>query len=119
MASRNLRSSVAAATYQWRHNGVPIAGATTSYFDVVEATLADAGSYDCVVSADCGSVTSRAAELRVCIADFNCDGRVDVGDLSAFLAAFAAHNPSADLNGDGVVDVRDWVAFHRAMQAGC
>jgi cytochrome c peroxidase len=119
-ASFTVASSVPKALgYQWRRNGVPIAGADTSYYWIVSATLVDAGEYDCIVKAECGSVTSRAATLSVCAADFNCDGRVDAGDFTAFLAAYHAHDPAADLNGDGVVDVRDFVAFQHAMQTGC
>ena len=52
-------------TYQWRKNGTIIAGATAAslYFDSL--VLADAGSYDVVVSNSQGTITSRAASLVV------------------------------------------------------
>ncbi len=52
-------------TYQWRKNGVNIAGATLSMFMIASATAGDAGSYDVVVTGTCGAVTSAAATLTV------------------------------------------------------
>src|SRR5207244_3200119 len=54
-----------APTYQWRKDGAPIAGATSSTYGSASASASDAGSYDCVVSNPCGSVTSTAASLVV------------------------------------------------------
>ncbi len=53
-----------APTFQWRKGGVPIPGATGASYSGV-ANLSDAGSYDCVVTTTCGSVTSNAAVLTV------------------------------------------------------
>jgi hypothetical protein len=52
-------------TYQWRKNGVNIAGATLSMFMIASAAAADAGNYDVVVTGACGTVTSAAATLTV------------------------------------------------------
>ncbi|MBL8880431.1 MAG: immunoglobulin domain-containing protein [Phycisphaerales bacterium] len=52
-------------SYQWRHESVPINGATNNNFVIPAAAPADAGSYDCVVTNDCGSVTSSPATLTV------------------------------------------------------
>src|SRR3989338_411306 len=43
------------------------------------------------------------------IADFNCDGRVDIADLSAFLylSDFAPQANPADLNADGAISLND------------
>ena len=54
--------------YQWRRNGVPIAGnasAAAATLFLTNVTTADAGSYDCVVSNAGGSATSAAAALAV------------------------------------------------------
>ena len=53
-------------TYQWMHNGQPIAGATGPSFSIseVNGTLHD-GNYTVVVSNDFGSVTSTATALQV------------------------------------------------------
>lgn len=52
-------------TYQWRKNGVAINGATQSTLTLSSITLAQAGSYDVVVSSNAGSVTSSAANIQV------------------------------------------------------
>jgi subtilisin-like proprotein convertase family protein len=52
-------------TFQWRLDGVPIPGATASRYDIASMTAADAGSYDCIISNECGSVTSASATLTL------------------------------------------------------
>lgn len=52
-------------TYQWRFNGQDIAGAVNDVLVIPLVAPADAGSYEVVVSNDCGTVTSDAAELTV------------------------------------------------------
>ncbi|MEM7165196.1 MAG: immunoglobulin domain-containing protein [Planctomycetota bacterium] len=51
--------------YQWRHDGVAIAGATTAQLTVVDAMNADLGNYDVVVTNGCGATTSSAAALTL------------------------------------------------------
>ncbi|MEI7658967.1 MAG: immunoglobulin domain-containing protein [Phycisphaerae bacterium] len=52
-------------TLQWRKNGVRIFGATSASLTLAAPSLADAGTYDCVATNACGSVTTAAAELTV------------------------------------------------------
>jgi hypothetical protein len=53
-------------TYQWRKNTTPINGATTASYTITAAAMSDAGSYDVVVTAECGDpATSTAAVLTV------------------------------------------------------
>lgn len=55
-----------APTYQWRRNGVDIAGATAAQYTTPTTTLADNGAvYTVVVSSSAGSVTSAGAILTV------------------------------------------------------
>jgi len=54
-----------APTYQWRFNSNPIAGATSSAYTIASVQPANAGSYDCVVTNSCGSITSNAAQVIV------------------------------------------------------
>lgn len=46
-------------TYQWRKNGTPISGATSSQYYFYNPTTADLGNYDVIVSNPGGSVTSN------------------------------------------------------------
>jgi hypothetical protein len=52
-------------TYQWRHDGVVIPGASTSMFSIPLVHQSDEGSYDVVVQNDYGASTSRSALLVV------------------------------------------------------
>jgi hypothetical protein len=54
-----------AVTYQWKKGAVDVEGATAADLQIVDAELADAGSYTCVVTNDYGEVTSEAAVLAV------------------------------------------------------
>ena len=56
---------VPAPSYQWRKNGAAVAGATNATLSLSAAQVADAGTYDAVVSNSAGSVTSASAALRV------------------------------------------------------
>lgn len=51
--------------YQWRKDGLDIPGATGPSYTVYPITLADAATYDCVVTNACGSITSDAGMLSV------------------------------------------------------
>ncbi len=66
----SITLSVAAAgdarlTYQWRKNGSNIGGANNTSLSLDPATGADGGSYDCVVTNECGTATSTAATVTV------------------------------------------------------
>jgi len=54
-----------------------------------------------------------------CPADLNGDGTLNFFDVSAFLSAFAAHDPVADFSGDGLFNFFDVSAFLSAFAAGC
>jgi hypothetical protein len=54
-----------------------------------------------------------------CLADFNGDGVLDFFDVSAFVNAYNASDPSADLNGDGGFDFFDISIYVNAYTAGC
>ncbi len=55
--------SLLPVTYQWRKNGVPIAGATTATLSLTNVQAADAGSYDVVLTNSDGVTTSAAVAL--------------------------------------------------------
>lgn len=52
-------------SWQWRCNGAPLAGATTSALVLTTVATNDAGGYDAVVGNPFGAVTSRVATLTV------------------------------------------------------
>ncbi|GMU83740.1 MAG: hypothetical protein AMXMBFR47_36100 [Planctomycetota bacterium] len=106
--------------YQWRKEGVEltnepnhISGATDSSLNIVNSTPDDSGSYDCVVSNDCGSATSAVATLSICefTGDLNCDGVVGLSDLSVLLSNFGRtdtpQRTDGDLDADGAVGLAD------------
>jgi hypothetical protein len=67
-------------------------------------------------------VTSDAATLTICAADFNCDGFLDFFDYSDFVECFETEvcgGGSADFNGDGFVDFFDYADFVGAFETGC
>ena len=135
--------------YRWRKAGVPIdiasnPSAATDTLRLVRVQPSDAGLYDCIVSTDCGSVTSGAARLtvRTCIcleadiagggdAGNEPDGTVDGTDFIAFINSFAigdaAIDPAADISGggdpglepDGTIDGTDFIFFNNACSIGC
>ncbi len=52
-------------TYQWKKGGTNISGATSATYSITGIVSADAGSYTCVVTGDCGNVTSNTAILTI------------------------------------------------------
>jgi len=54
-----------------------------------------------------------------CAPDINGDGDLNFFDISAFLSAFAAQDPSADFTGDGMFNFFDISAFLSAFSKGC
>jgi hypothetical protein len=52
-------------TYQWYFNDNPIDNATANTFTVEHALPSNSGNYYCIVTGDCGSVTSETATLTV------------------------------------------------------
>ncbi|HEX7859752.1 MAG TPA: immunoglobulin domain-containing protein [Verrucomicrobiae bacterium] len=56
-------------TYQWRHSGTNVPGATGLGLTLTNVTVEAAGEYDVVITNPAGSVTSAVAELTVHFAD--------------------------------------------------
>jgi len=94
-------------TYRWRRDGVFLnstvnPSALTSVLTLANFADANVGTYDCVVSNNCGEVISATASVTLgrcgCLADLvgagidgmEPDGTVDGADFIAFINAFAA-----------------------------
>jgi hypothetical protein len=114
------------ATYQWRRNGVfltdgnGISGATAPALRIATLRTSDAGGYDLLVSASCGSTSSAVAIVSVsCDADFNADGVVGIGDIFAYLPEFLTGHIEADFTRDFRVSVQDLFDFLAAYFVGC
>jgi hypothetical protein len=84
---------------QWRRDGADlidgpgISGSTTLTL-TLDATLADVGTYDCVLLGFGGVTTSDPAVLAVrpgCVADLNEDGLLDLTDVTTFITAFTGN----------------------------
>ncbi len=106
-------------TYQWRKDGVDLPGANAAHLIITDAAVSNAGEYDCVVSGHCGSDTSAAATLNVCIADVTGDQSIDLADFFQFLNDLDQNSLGADVTSDGSVDLADFFAFLNAFDTGC
>ncbi len=103
----------------WRRDGVAIPGATGPTLTISGAGPFDAGAYDCVVTNGCGSVTSAAAALTVCVADYDCDGFVSGDDFDSFVGDFTDGNAAADADRNQFVNGDDFDLFAAAFVRGC
>jgi len=123
-----------ALNYQWMRgtsmltdgvtaSGTVISGSRTAALFVNNASAADNANYFCMVWNAGGVARSDNASLSVspiCIADFNCDGGVDFGDVGAFFSAWESGISNADINEDGGVDGDDVNRFFTAWeQSSC
>ena len=82
-------SGAAPLSYQWYNDNGAIPNATGASYTITSATLADSGSYHCVVSNNCGSDTSASAAARK---------PVSVTDIvtGGYLLGIATPNPTSD-----------------------
>ncbi|MBX3357176.1 MAG: hypothetical protein KF745_01990 [Phycisphaeraceae bacterium] len=141
-------------TYQWQWQP---AGTATAWVDLAVGDNADTGGvlvvnvtneatatlearplagytnfapreFRCVVTNACGdSVTSDAATLTVCPADFDCDGQITPLDIAAFVNAWstslATGTLAGDFDSDGAVTPTDIAVFvsawFSAVSNGC
>ncbi|HWN97660.1 MAG TPA: immunoglobulin domain-containing protein, partial [Blastocatellia bacterium] len=75
-ASFSVTATGTGLTYQWRKNSTNLGGATSPSLTLNNLAGGDAGSYDCVISATCGSsVTSNVATLTVNIYSLSSSGQ--------------------------------------------
>ena len=66
-----------------------------------------------------GLFISHESSEQCSVADFNADGSLNFFDVSAFLSAFSAQDPSADLTGNGTFNFFDISEFLTLFAAGC
>jgi hypothetical protein len=126
--------------HQWYKDGVAMVGEDTALLRIDPVTPANVAIYSCIVTNDCGMVSSNGAGLTIAI---NCsqadvaggnpggDGIIDGADFIAFINSFIvgdpAIDPTADVAGGGPnndlpddsIDGGDFIAFINAFAAGC
>ncbi|PLW95317.1 MAG: hypothetical protein C0591_11145, partial [Marinilabiliales bacterium] len=99
-----------ALTYQWRKDGTNITVATNSTYNIASVSASDAGDYDCIVTGDCGSVTSSVATLTV---EFNAtayagaDGEICEGNNYYVTGTTAANYTSILWTHNGLGTLQD------------
>ena len=100
VGNRVLASGAAPLSYQWRKNGVPISGRTTSSIIITNLQLSDAGAYDVVVTNAAGSAISSVVTLEVDPTFTKIVSGPLVTDLEGSVTGHWA-----DYDGDGFVDI--------------
>lgn len=116
--------------YQWRKDGQPLAedppriiGTKTTTLTIDPVLQVDDGTYDALITNQCGQVISAGAQLDVwCYAD--CDtstgsGVLDIFDFLCFQSLFVNLNPVADCDGDNLLNIFDFLCFQDAFVAEC
>ena len=106
-------------TIQWRRNLAAIPGAIGTSLTIGPVAASNVGSYDAVLSGQCGTVTSAPATVAVCRVDMDCSGTINAQDIFRFLELWFASDPRAEFNGDGHLDVPDIYSYLGAWFAGC
>ena len=126
-------NGVGTLEYQWRRGGVDlsdvgnISGTQTPTLSINPVAKVDAGTYDVVVTDDCGQLPSSVATLWIA-GDTNCDGVISYGDINPFVVALGGQSsyqsqyPScfwliADVNGDSSVNYGDINPFVMVLSA--
>jgi hypothetical protein len=119
--------------YQWRKDGIPIAGAQSTSYTIPSVRAIHIGSYDCIVANSCGVEVSPVMALAMCIADFDngsgsgqCDGGVGIEDLLYYLNIYDLGLIDADTDdgsglgiADGGVGIEDLLYYLSRYDAGC
>ncbi len=123
-------SGSAPLTFQWRHDSIPIdvtanPSAATATLSLLHAGAPDAGDYDCIITNSCGSITSDAASVAVCIANCDCSAAAPMltaNDFQCFLNKFALGDLYANCDQSTsapVLTANDFQCFLNAFASGC
>ena len=104
-------TTTGAGSFQWKRNGLPIAGATAGSYAIVSASSRDHGYYQVIVTNATGSTTSAVVFVNVAtnpaqVIGFggNSEGQTAIPPgLTAVVAVSAGHKHSAALKSDGTL----------------
>ncbi|NBP24895.1 MAG: hypothetical protein EBU81_10190, partial [Proteobacteria bacterium] len=100
--------------YQWRKDGLAIAGATGSVYSIASSTVADSGSYDVVVSNPVGAAVSVSVALTVVGNDFTYVLRADGAVITGYSGAGGAVTVPSVLEGRPVVEIGDSALIYQS-----
>ncbi len=84
---------------------------------VSKVVVTPLGNFDLLNGMD--DVQVSIQEINLCDVDINCDGGLNFFDISAFLEAYANHDPRADFTGDGQFNFFDISEYLAQYAAGC
>ncbi len=121
-ASFSVAASGAGLSYQWRRNGLPIAGATLATFSIPATSLYDADIYDVMVASGLSTTLSNAARLTVTPVKYAQGVTVDPVDLqiennvSGGIYALAPHGASHFVAGGDFARVAGGGAARRLVR---
>lgn len=94
----SVTASGAGQTFQWRKNGIPIAGATSPSLAIGSASIGDAGSYNVVLFNGCSTLISEEASLTVNAAPAITSQPADAPTCQGQPATFSVIATGADLH---------------------
>ena len=75
--------------------------------------------YDCVATTPCGAATTAGATVRVCAADYDCNGFVNGDDFDLFVGDFELGLPASDVDHTTFVNGEDFDMFVERFEVGC
>jgi hypothetical protein len=96
--------------YQWRKNGIAIAGATSASLMIQQTIVSDAGTYSCLVSNGGGFATSNGATLTVTFTDTDGDGMQNAWETLYALNPSNPADATEDKDGDGKTNKEEYLA---------
>ncbi|MBX3315369.1 MAG: immunoglobulin domain-containing protein [Phycisphaeraceae bacterium] len=110
--------------------GSTLSGTGSHTLTINTFAFEDDGSYRCLITdaAAPDGILSEHALARACLANYNCDGEVDILDFLDFMDDFGScdgqsapcgNSANADITGDTIVDIVDLLDFLDAFGRGC
>ena len=103
-------SSGSSLRYQWRKNGVNIAGATNQTLPIPYVLAGDGGTYSVIVSNSYGFALSTNATLTATFTDSDGDGMQNSWEIANGLNPNSGADAALDTDGDGKTNLQEFLA---------